>query len=527
MAGAALLLTALGWWALCGHRGERRQAPDSMEAEGHTVREEAGGKEAEKDPDWEEAGREEAAQESTKREEAGQGMAGSAAQDAAERGKEMEEIAAVWQEASDRTIWPDSENRQEITREILAKLGEKGYVAADCENQADMAGAGQMEQFCKRVEDGTGTDAELVVFVMDYPIGLTRYTLTDQRRHTVTESPREKEGNADDSGVNVEREYYQWDNGKLIYRGKAAYRAGYWEYTKEGYLFFSGSSHLESRYVMELWDGREYAAWRVKPLDERCRELNRKYILPIGYGRNNLFLCDWSEEEPGELDFQDLFEKLYPLVNKSPMPYTPGEHLGEGAVYRIPGEEFEKLIGKYFQINKKLRERMDCFQSGGAYEYRPRGFYETEVPEIPFPEVVGFLERPDGTIALTVQAVYKEEATARAFVHEVVVRPLGEGEFQYVSNRMLSAPKDAGMWWHTDRLTEEEWEEIYGNTCSRLQIFSRDRTEKAIWAALPPLAPSSPWILTAKNSVRPEPVAYPTNQPFISRPSTRPVPVLP
>ena len=62
MAGAALLLTALGWWALCGHRGERRQAPDSMEAEGHTVREEAGGKEAEKDPDWEEAGREEAAQ---------------------------------------------------------------------------------------------------------------------------------------------------------------------------------------------------------------------------------------------------------------------------------------------------------------------------------------------------------------------------------------------------------------------------------------------------------------------------------
>ena len=119
MVGAALLLTALGWWALCGHREERRQTPDSMKAEGHTVREEAG--------------REEAVQESTKREEAGQGKAGSAAQDAAERAKEMEEIAAVWREASDRTIWPDSENRQEMTREILAKLGEKGYVAADCE----------------------------------------------------------------------------------------------------------------------------------------------------------------------------------------------------------------------------------------------------------------------------------------------------------------------------------------------------------------------------------------------------------
>ena len=108
MVGAALLLTALGWWALCGHREERRQTPDSMKAEGHTVREEAG--------------REEAVQESTKREEAGQGKAGSAAQDAAERAKEMEEIAAVWRKDDDRTIWPHTENRREMPREIIPNI---------------------------------------------------------------------------------------------------------------------------------------------------------------------------------------------------------------------------------------------------------------------------------------------------------------------------------------------------------------------------------------------------------------------
>ena len=55
----------------------------------------------------------------------------------------------------------------------------------------------------------------------------------------------------------------------------------------------------------------EYMAYRVLSLDETCRELNRKYILPIGYERNNMFLTDWSEEEFAELDFYDMFDLFY------------------------------------------------------------------------------------------------------------------------------------------------------------------------------------------------------------------------
>lgn len=63
---------------------------------------------------------------------------------------------------------------------------------------------------------------------------------------------------------------------------------------------FEGSYEVTRNEIME------YMAYRVLSLDETCRELNRKYILPIGYERNNMFLTDWSEEEFAELDFYDI-----------------------------------------------------------------------------------------------------------------------------------------------------------------------------------------------------------------------------
>ena len=92
----------------------------------------------------------------------------------------------------------------------------------------------------------------------------------------------------------------------------------------------------------------EYAAFRVLPLDETCRELNRKYILPVGYKRNNLFLVDWNENDFGALDFYDLYDLFYPRVNGRRVPYVMDDNLGVGAVYRIPKDEFENVIQSYY-----------------------------------------------------------------------------------------------------------------------------------------------------------------------------------
>ena len=94
---------------------------------------------------------------------------------------------------------------------------------------------------------------------------------------------------------------------------------------------------------------------------------------------------------------------------------------------------------------------------------RYRGFYEVEYPDIPYPEVVSYAEDQDGTVTLLINAVYPDRNTAAAFSHRTVIRPLSEGCFQYVSNQMIS-PEEYDIRWHSDRLTKEEWLEIYGGT---------------------------------------------------------------
>ena len=110
-----------------------------------------------------------------------------------------------------------------------------------------------------------------------------------------------------------------------------------------------------------------------------------------------------------------------------------------------------------------------------AYEYRPRGFYEAEYPDLPYPEVVDFAENPDGTITLTVHAVYPDENTSRAYSHKTVIRPLNNEEFQYVSNEMISSEDDMDIWWHCDRLTEINSQVDNNTTSESLPYRVKDR----------------------------------------------------
>ncbi len=111
-----------------------------------------------------------------------------------------------------------------------------------------------------------------------------------------------------------------------------------------------------------------------------------------------------------------------------------------------------------------LRSKTIYKSEEAAYEYRPRGFYEVEYPDIPYPEVVSYTENQDGTITLIVNAVYPNGNTSMAYSHKTVIRPLEEDCFQYVSNQMMNLIDEHDIWWHSNRLTKEEWIEIYGGT---------------------------------------------------------------
>jgi hypothetical protein len=62
-----------------------------------------------------------------------------------------------------------------------------------------------------------------------------------------------------------------------------------WRYTDDGYLMFSGTYFSEELYVLTLSSAEEHVAFRILPLVAKCRELNEKYLLPIGYELNNMF----------------------------------------------------------------------------------------------------------------------------------------------------------------------------------------------------------------------------------------------
>ncbi len=357
---------------------------------------------------------------------------------------ETGEIIEIYLDIYENMAEADSSGSLERMRTIVTRLGENGYVAVDSENQIDMTRAEQVIQFVEKVNDREEADLTIVV-VSD----LGRFKRFDLQ----TEAGK----------VSVVQNYYQYESGQMKNKGICRYYADLWEYTEDGYLMFSGVCFSEELYALTLSGTEEHVALRVQPLDEKCRELNRKYILPVGYGQNNMFLVDWSEEDFGELDFYDVFDIFYPKVKGTSIPYVIDNNLEVGAVYQISREEFESVIMTYFHIDSKTLQSVTVYDSGaGVYEYKPRGFYEVEYPEYPYPEVVEFMENSDGTITLTVNVVFPYAGIAKVYAHEVVVRPLEGGGVRYVSNRVVPSKDNYEETWHRDRLTKEEWEEIYG-----------------------------------------------------------------
>lgn len=341
----------------------------------------------------------------------------------------------------------------EMIRDIVKRFGENGYPAVDSKNQIDMVHAEQVIEFCEAV-DAKNAD-QLSIIEVAYWVGFVVYDLETA-----------------DGIVNVTRSCYQYQHGTMKKVFTGSYRAQNWQYTENGYLMFSGTYFSEDTYVLTLSEAEEHTAFRVQPLDEECRALNRQYLLPIGYERNNMFLTDWSEQDFGELDFYDLWVLFYPKVNLLPIPYIANDNPNIGAVYQIPKDEFERVIQSYIKIESETLQSKTVYDTEKAtYEYKPRGFYETEYTDYPYPEVVSYAENEDNTITLTVQVVFPYAGNAQVYLHEVVVRPLENEKVQYVSNRILPSEKNDQQTWYTPRLTEEEWKTMYENAESSVSFL--------------------------------------------------------
>lgn len=76
--------------------------------------------------------------------------------------------------------------------------------------------------------------------------------------------------------------------------------------------------------------------------------------------------------------------------------------------------------------------------------------------------MIAYEEQRDGTVKLTIKAVWEKEKQDQAFFSKLVVRPLEDGRYQYVSNQVMETGDKLEPVWYMPRLTDEEWEMYYG-----------------------------------------------------------------
>ena len=349
---------------------------------------------------------------------------------------ECREIAESYRDIYEKAKKEQRLGDLETVRAIVKRLGEQGYTAVDNDNEINMVNAEQVEQFCSRAKT---SEMGTVSFITVMNSGdFVRYDLKAHERQLI-----------------VTTTAMLWNEGKIETTRQGDYETCDLVYTVEGYLFLE-------QYRPVAYDGPSgHKAIRVKPLDETLRVLNRKYLKPIRYDANNMFITDWDETDYKHLNFYDLYEIMYEMKygKKAFDPYDTFDQIHE-----IPQEEFEAVFKTYLKVDgKQIQKNTIYHPESKTYEYRRRGVYDClSTSNTPYPEVIDYEEQSDGTIKLIVQAVWPDENLSVAFKHQVVVRPLDSGGFQYVSNHIIPSGDNVEAEWYKARLTDEEWEACYG-----------------------------------------------------------------
>lgn len=199
-----------------------------------------------------------------------------------------------------------------------------------------------------------------------------------------------------------------------------------------------------------------YTLIRLQKPDQELWELYSKYILAGGYTATNVFLTDWTEDDFSPLCFNDLWEYVYRYRTGTQFWPDGCAYDKSRNCYLIPAAEFESAVLPFFKLDAQtLRQLADYDAQTDSYPWRQvesndyafyLSYYTIE------PEVTACRTNADGTLALTVEARSTDLGIDCLFSHEVTVRPMEDGGFQFVGNRVLSQT-EKGLPYCEPRLT--------------------------------------------------------------------------
>lgn len=187
--------------------------------------------------------------------------------------------------------------------------------------------------------------------------------------------------------------------------------------TEKGYLIYT------NRETVMHGNLREY--YRVKPLSDRCRELTDRYIYGLSYVNYNMLVTDWDAGNVEDILMPCMFEDIYRICTGEPFRAENG---------RIPAKTYERIMTTCFPVSAdQLREHCGYRADTDSYPYEM--IFGKQFP--PFGEVVDYKENKDGTITLYVDGVWIDYDSDEAFNNMIVVQPLADGTFRYLSNTLL------------------------------------------------------------------------------------------
>ena len=210
------------------------------------------------------------------------------------------------------------------------------------------------------------------------------------------------------------------DNMDLQIRQMEKFRVYDWEYTEKGWLIWEKA--LSKNQEMDM-----HSFFRILPLDEKCRELCDRYILPVSYFSNNLFLTDWDAGSMDRIEFNDLYDFLYEMKYEEKLDE-------EAAAGGIPKAQFEEVVLTYFDISVEQLEKYARYDAAaGVYPWEPVNAWNRVRQVQPFPEVVRCEENQDGTWTLYVEGILIVAGDDCAFRHRVTMRER-DGRWVYVAN---------------------------------------------------------------------------------------------
>lgn len=309
---------------------------------------------------------------------------------------------------------------------MVEHIGSMGYAAVDSLGSWDMEGYINLLDFCERISLGQDCGGTYYTVYPDGQISAYHLELKSGEWHLITMTA-------------------VWDkNGKPSVVSEGQYQISDVKYTEKGWLIYN--RNFDSFDDNQRSNSNSYVFIRVKPYDSTKRALCRKYIEPIGYFENNLFITTWNQFNPAPIDFNSLYAYLFAMYHGTE---TLSSHnvrnyysaVSGSSLYVVPTDDFEEVVKYYFDINSaSLKNISDYSRSAGGYFFLGyQNEYYEYTPRTPEPEVVDYRYNSDGSVTMVVDAVNKWYGTDKAFTHEVTVYEYENGRIKYISNTLYES----------------------------------------------------------------------------------------